>query len=180
MTNASATDFLFPSARNRRHLGNPSALAMTQEPDDINDAIARWDRRLAEAGDALDAFAPPPEVWDRISARVDALEAGRATLTVAAEGGAWEVVSPGVRRKLLHVDAARGWQAFLLRIDPCGRVPPHSHAGLEECLVLEGSFEVEGQIVRKGDFHLAFAGRDHGELVSAGGALLYIRSASVG
>jgi quercetin dioxygenase-like cupin family protein len=152
---------------------------MTQEPDDIDELIARWDRRLAQAGDALDTIAPSPEVWDRISARVDALESGRATLTVAAEGGVWEVVSPGVRRKLLRVDAAGGWQAFLLRIDAGGQVPPHSHAGLEECLVLEGSFEVEGELVRKGDLHLAFAGRDHAELVSPSGALLYIRSASV-
>jgi quercetin dioxygenase-like cupin family protein len=152
---------------------------MTQEPDDIDEAIARWDRRLIQAGDALDAIAPPPEVWDRISARLDALESGRATLTIPAEGGVWEIVSPGVRRKLLHVDVAGGWQAFLVRLDPGGRVPAHPHAGLEECLVLEGSFEVEGQSVRKGDLHLAFAGRDHAELASPSGALLYIRSASV-
>jgi quercetin dioxygenase-like cupin family protein len=153
---------------------------MTHEPDDIDELIARWDRRLAQAGEALDAIAPPPEVWDRISARVDALESGRATLTVPAEGGVWEVVSPGVRRKLLHVDAAAGWQSFLLRIDAGGRVPPHSHAGVEECLVLEGGFEAEEQSVHKGDLHLAFAGRDHGELVSPSGALLYIRTVSAG
>jgi quercetin dioxygenase-like cupin family protein len=153
---------------------------MTQEPDDIDELIARWDRRLAQAAGALDAIAPPPEVWERISARVDALELGRATLTVAADRGVWEVISPGVRRKLLHVDAAAGWRAFLLRIDAGGRVPPHSHAGLEECLVLEGGFEVDEQSVRKGDLHLAFAGRDHSELVSPSGALLYIRIASAG
>ncbi len=153
---------------------------MSREHDDIDEAIALWDRRLAEAAPALDAVAPSASVWDRISARVDALEAERDTLTIAADQGVWEPVSPGVRRKLLHVDAAGGWQALLLRVDPGGRVAAHAHAGLEECLVLEGGFEVDGQVVGKGDLHLAFAGRDHRELVSAGGALLYIRTALAG
>jgi anti-sigma factor ChrR (cupin superfamily) len=118
---------------------------------------------------------PSSAVWDKITARIDQLETARDTLTVRAHEGAWATSSPGVSRKLLHVDAE--WQAFLVRIDPGARVPPHGHAILEECLVLEGEFEVGAETVRKGDLHLAFAGHDHLEIVSPTGALLYIRAA---
>jgi quercetin dioxygenase-like cupin family protein len=140
-------------------------------------AVALWDRRLAEAGDALDAAEPSPNVWDRISARIDAMIAARDTLTIPADQGVWEAFAPGVTRKLLHVDAEGGWQSMLLRIDPGADVPPHAHPILEECLVLEGAFELDGETVRKGDLHLAFAGHDHGVIASASGALLYIRAA---
>ena len=143
----------------------------------FEEAVARWDRRLAEAGDHLDAVAPSPRVWERISARVDQLEASRETLTVTSSQGVWEVSSPGVYRKVLHVDAEAGWQAFLLRVEPGARVPPHDHSILEECLVLEGEFQLGEETVRKGDLHLGFAGRRHAEITSPAGALLYIRSA---
>lgn len=146
----------------------------------FQDAIAHWDRRLAEAGDGLDAAAPSSAVWDRISARIDQLEAGRSTLTIPAETGVWEATSPGVLRKLLHVNADEGWQAFLLKVDPGASIAPHSHSQLEECVVLEGEFEIDGETVRKGDLHLGFAGHDHGLLHSPKGALLYIRGALEG
>jgi quercetin dioxygenase-like cupin family protein len=153
---------------------------MAKEQDEaagFNEAVAQWDRRLVEAGDNLDAVAPSSHVWDRISARVDQLEAARETLTVPADQGVWEQSSPGVYRKSLHIDADGGWQAFLLKVLPGAAVPAHSHPMLEECLVLEGAFEANGAIVRKGDLHLAFAGHDHTEIVSHTGALLYIRAA---
>jgi quercetin dioxygenase-like cupin family protein len=127
------------------------------------------------APDGIDE--PSSAVWDKITARIDQLEATRDTLTVRADEGVWEASSPGVSRKLLHVDASAGWQAFLVRVEPGARVPPHAHAILEECLVLEGEFEVGAETVRKGDLHLAFAGHDHREIVSPTGALLYIRAA---
>jgi quercetin dioxygenase-like cupin family protein len=140
-------------------------------------AVAQWDRRLAEAGDSLDAEAPSPAVWDRISARVDQMEADRHTLTVPADHGVWAYSSPGVYHKLLHVDAAAGWRALLVKVDPGAQVPAHAHGILEECLVLEGDFEIDGETVRKGDLHLAYAGFDHSVLSSRNGALLYVRGA---
>lgn len=150
------------------------------QDDAFREAVALWDRRLAEAGNDLDRAAPSPGVWDRISARVDQIEANRSTLTVAAGDGVWEATSPGVLRKLLHVNADEGWQAFLLKVDPGASVAPHSHSRLEECVVLEGEFEIGGETVRKGDLHLGFPGHDHGLLYSPKGALLYIRGALEG
>lgn len=134
------------------------------------------DRRLAEAGD-LEAVAPSPAVWAKIAARVDHLESARPTLTIRGQDGAWEPVSEGVSRKLIHIDADAGWQSFLLRLDPGARVAEHGHTMLEECVVMDGSFEIEGEFVSKGDVHLAFAGHEHRSLYSREGALLYIRAA---
>jgi quercetin dioxygenase-like cupin family protein len=156
------------------------SLAMA-DPDDedaaFSELAAQWDRRLAEAGDDLDAATPSPKVWERISARVDHLQAAHGTMTVPADSGVWDFVAPGVYRKQLHVSAGGDWRAMLIRVEPGGTIPPHRHGGLEECLVLEGEFELEGETVRKGDFHLAFPGRDHAPIFSRDGALLYIRSA---
>ena len=140
--------------------------------------IADWDQRLAEADETLDAAAPSDAVWDRISARIDQLQARRDTLTVPADQGAWEATSPGVWRKQLHVDAGGGWRAMLVRIDPGATLPAHRHSILEECLVLEGAFDLAGETIRKGDFHLGFPGREHRVITSRGGALLYIRAAA--
>jgi hypothetical protein len=156
--------------------GGASAFMAKDDDAAFSAAVAQWDRRLAEAGEALGAVAPSPDVWERISARIDELHAARDTLTVAADDGVWEPTSPGVLRKRLHIDAEAGWQSFLIRIEPGARVPPHSHAIVEECLVLEGAFEIAGERVAKGDLHLGFPGRDHAEIVSPSGALLYIRS----
>ncbi|MGA0603228.1 cupin domain-containing protein [Caulobacter sp. KR2-114] len=147
------------------------------DDDAFADTAAEWDRRLAAAGDALDAAAPGPAVWERVSARIDQLEAARPTLTVRAGEGVWEPVSPGVMRKTLHVNDAEGWQAFLLKLEPGAQIEPHGHTLLEECVVLEGAFEIGGEWVRKGDLHLAFPGHDHSLLHSPDGALLYIRGA---
>jgi anti-sigma factor ChrR (cupin superfamily) len=132
------------------------------------------------AKEADDTGAPSAAVWEMISARIDQLEAARDTLTIRADEGVWEPSSPGVTRKLLHVDTDAGWQAFLVKVEPGGRMPPHGHPILEECLVLEGAFEIGEETVRVGDLHLAFPGRDHREIVSPTGALLYIRAALSG
>jgi anti-sigma factor ChrR (cupin superfamily) len=157
-----------------------SLVPMTAKQDqdaEFERTVAEWDRRLEQAGEALDAAAPAPRVWDSIAARVDHLEAAHSSLTIAATLGVWEFSSPGVYRKLLHVDAAAGWQSFLLKVEPGAEIPPHAHPILEECLVLEGAFDVGGQTVRKGDLHLGFAGQGHDVIASPGGALLYVRGA---
>ncbi|MCI3131053.1 cupin domain-containing protein [Phenylobacterium aquaticum] len=131
-----------------------------------------WEAEVSALTPPLAPIAPPPAVWDRIADET----LGPATLTVRAEDGEWEPLSPGVSRRVLHRDPAGGWQAVLIRMAPGATLAAHSHASLEECVVLEGEFEVDGETVRKGDFHLAFAGRDHPAIHSRGSALLYIRT----
>jgi len=74
------------------------------------------------------------------------------------------------------IDAAM--QAFLLRFDPGARLPAHDNAGDEVCVVLEGSVRLGDVEVSAGDYHFASAGSAHGEVYSANGALLFIRTKS--
>lgn len=157
------------------------------KPEAFDDAAARariaaspafaasaqaWEAEVSALTPPLAPIAPPPAVWDRIADET----LGPATLTVRAEDGEWEPLAPGVSRRVLHRDPVAGWQAVLIRMAAGATLAAHSHASLEECVVLEGEFEVDGETVRQGDFHLAFAGRDHPAIHSRGSALLYIRT----
>jgi quercetin dioxygenase-like cupin family protein len=102
---------------------------------------------------------------------------GQRFLTVRARDGAWETLAPDVAFKLLEDDGTM--QAFLLRLGPGARLPAHDHPQSEElCVVIEGSVALGDIEVSAGDYHVAFAGSTHGEVVSATGALLFIRTAS--
>ena len=98
-------------------------------------------------------------------------------LTVRAADGEWEVLAPSVAVKILEDDGRM--QSFLLRLGPGARLPPHEHAASDElCVVLEGSVRLGDIEVSAGDYHVAMAGTVHGEVVSAAGALLFLRTAS--
>lgn len=113
--------------------------------------------------------------WQQVEARIAALVAARPRLTITKDSAVWLSIGPGVLKRQLHVDAAAGWESYFLKLDPGAEMPPHSHSMVEECLVLSGDIEVDGEIAREGELHIAFAGHDHGALTSHGGALLYIR-----
>ncbi|MCG2594611.1 cupin domain-containing protein [Ramlibacter sp. XY19] len=95
--------------------------------------------------------------------------------TVRAGQGGWEVLSPGVERKLLARDGDS--ECALVRLAPGASVAAHLHAMGEECLVLEGSFTIAPDLVLcAGDFHVARKGSAHGAVHSEAGALLYLRT----
>jgi quercetin dioxygenase-like cupin family protein len=100
----------------------------------------------------------------------------RRFVTVRTSDGAWIPLAPKVAMKMLDDDGAM--QAFLLRFDPGARLAAHDHAGDEVCLVLEGSVRLGEVEVGAGDYHFAPAGSAHGEVYSANGALLFIRTKS--
>jgi hypothetical protein len=113
--------------------------------------------------------------WQQIEARIAALVAARPRLTITKDSAVWLSIGPKVLKRQLYVDANAGWESYYLKLEPGAEVPPHSHASVEECLVLSGEIEVDGDIAREGDLHIAFTGHDHGTLTSRDGALLYIR-----
>ena len=97
-------------------------------------------------------------------------------VTVRSADGSWEPLAPKVAVKMLDDDGAM--QSFLLRLDPDARLPAHDHPDDESCLVLEGSVRFGEVEVSAGDYHVAPAGSTHGDVVSATGALLFIRTRS--
>jgi anti-sigma factor ChrR (cupin superfamily) len=113
--------------------------------------------------------------WQAVEVRINALAAARPRLTITKAAEVWFSVAPGVQKRLLHVDADAGWESFFLKLAPGAELPSHRHTATEEGLVLSGEIEIDGELLREGDLHIAFAGHDHGLLRSETGALLYIR-----
>lgn len=139
-------------------------------PDDVAEALAA----------ALAPATPKPErmrsLRERVLARVRADEPQR-FLTVRTTDGTWIPIAPKIAVKHLQDDGTM--QSFLLRLDPGGRLPAHDHRYADElCVVVEGSVRLGDVEVSRGDFHLAFAGSSHGELVSDAGCILFLRTAS--
>ena len=135
-----------------------------------------WERRLAGLTTAIAPVAPPAAMWATISARInDDDEAMPCALTVGASEGEWREVIAGVAIKMLFVDPPRGVRSFLLRMAPGARLPAHPHAHAEECLMLTGDLCFGSLTLAAGDYHRVPTGVAHGEGVSHGGCLAFVR-----
>ncbi len=81
--------------------------------------------------------------------------------------------------KILAIDRARDRVTMLIKAEPGARYPAHRHSGPEECYVISGSVNVEGRLLRAGDFHHAEGDSDHAELWTEEGVeVLLVASAS--
>lgn len=119
---------------------------------------------------------PSPGVRDLLLARI----AAPSNHTITSTDGEWvQTQVPGLRMKILAIDRARDRVTMLLKGEPGTRYPAHRHSGPEECYVIGGSLNVEGRLLRAGDFHHAEGGSDHGELwTDEGVEVLLVGSAS--
>jgi anti-sigma factor ChrR (cupin superfamily) len=103
---------------------------------------------------------PPSRVRDALLTRI----ASPANHTITAAEGTWvETPVPGVRMKILAIDRVRDRVTMLIRAEPGSRYPAHRHSAPEECYVVRGSVNVEGRLLRAGDFHHAAGHSDHAE-----------------
>lgn len=96
--------------------------------------------------------------------------------TIRGEGLPWREAWPKVWIKVLKRDPEADFQITLMRLEPGGLIPAHTHRRNEECFVLEGEVLVGAHLVRAGDFHIARAGGQHPDLTSINGALVILRS----
>ena len=119
---------------------------------------------------------PSPGVRDALLARVAAPSSHTITFT----DGEWvDTAVPGVRMKILALDRARDRVTMLLKGEPGARYPAHRHSGPEDCYVISGSVNIEGRVLRAGDFHHAEGDSDHGEAWTDDGMeVLLVASAS--
>jgi quercetin dioxygenase-like cupin family protein len=141
----------------------------------LDQAIRAWESRLAPALDHVGDVAPPPGLWARIDAGVDALIKGaRGTTTIRWSDGSWEVIGPGVERKWL-TGTAENENSYLLRLAPGAVLPAHRHTRPEHCLVVSGTLTIGALVMGTGDFHYAPGDQPHGTIRAPEGALLYIR-----
>ncbi len=99
-----------------------------------------------------------------------------APITVRANEGEWRDFAPRVQSKLLWRNAEA--HSLLLRLEPGARVAAHDHPLDEECLMLDGEAFFDDLLLRAGEFQLAPAGTQHGEVTTDVGALLYVYGAA--
>lgn len=148
-------------------------LAAPGRPDAaLDDAIRFWESRLGalDTGDT----APPPDLWDRIEARIDHADKAPGTRTIAADEGVWEDAAPGIRRKIVHVDRRAGTQSYFVRMEKGAVMPTHAHGADEHCIVLSGRLRVGGATFGPGTYHFAQSGVDHVELIAVEPAEFFI------
>lgn len=141
----------------------------------LQDAVERWQRRLAPAAEDTPAEEPPAAVWDGIEAAIDEAVPEPFSLSVRASEGEWKPHAEGIEKKSLFVNREEGFEAFLLRFAPGAVLAPHPHRVTEECIVLEGDVEIGGLRLTAGDYHVISGGMPHPAISSENGGLFYVR-----
>ena len=97
------------------------------------------------------------------------------TRTLRAAEGEWIEIRPFVEVRELCRDDASGMHTSLVRIRPGGVIPAHRHEREEECIVLEGEFQIGAHKLAAGDVHIAAAGSWHEQVSSRNGVLVLLR-----
>lgn len=124
-------------------------------------------------GFAADNAEPPPEMHDRLLARI-AVERNSQINSVRADQGEWEQMLEGVMVKTLHQDETTGLRTSLVRMSPGARLPAHRHIGVEQFYILEGDCHVQGELLGPGDFHIAESNTVHDSTSTVNGTLFLL------
>lgn len=98
------------------------------------------------------------------------------SLTIRANEGEWREKWKGVFIKRLFVDEAKGTVTTLYKMLPGAHLPAHRHIGVEECLVLEGDYHINGEVLGAGDYHCALPDSVDETLTTIGGTMFLIVS----
>lgn len=101
----------------------------------------------------------------------------RDALTIRMDEGRWVEMWPGVSIKRLFADRERGTVTTLFRMAAGSSIPAHRHHSIEECLVIEGDYHINGQRLGPGDYHCAMPGSVDETLTTVGGATFLLVSA---
>ncbi len=127
---------------------------------------------------------PPPSLRSKLMARVKHegspasenqsidIQTGLTFVRTAEEP--WQEIQPGIELKPLFVDQKQGRMTALARMAPNTIYGAHRHTTAEEFYVLEGTCNLDGQLLQAGDYHRAEAGSVHYETSTKDGCLLLI------
>jgi anti-sigma factor ChrR (cupin superfamily) len=109
---------------------------------------------------ALETAAPPQGLRARLLARIQG-ELPPGISVVRAAEGEWQPLGvPGVTAKTLSVQPD-GNVAMLVRMTAGAAYPPHRHADLEHCYVVEGDLHFGDLVLHAGDYECALASSNH-------------------
>lgn len=67
----------------------------------------------------------------------------------------WASVAPGIACKVLAEDTENHMVSMLVRLDPSGEYPPHTHAAVEELHLLHGELWIDERKLYPGDYNVA-------------------------
>jgi anti-sigma factor ChrR (cupin superfamily) len=143
----------------------PAAMPARDLKHDILEGV-----RSARAGTAASGTT---QVWKQW--KTDTAMPGFFTLR-GDESGWDETDIPGISVRKLFVDQARDTVTMLVRMAPGTSYPPHRHAGVEECYVIEGDLKVGDMVMRAGDYQRVDTASVHGVQSTESGCTLFIIS----
>jgi quercetin dioxygenase-like cupin family protein len=123
---------------------------------------------------AFEDAAAPPHLREKLLARIRQLEPPQGIRVVRANEGAWHTLVPGVTAKRLYAESPSGSVALLVRMEPGSKYPPHSHADVEHCYVLEGELHFGDLVLRPGDYQCAMASTKHRDSHTVNGCMVLI------
>ena len=138
--------------------------------------VARWAQWFDDA-DNVAEVAPSAGLWAQIDTAIGDAEDVPGAQTLRAGDGPWEIIAPGIERRLLFVDRSAGRQSYYLRMAAGAVLPPHRHGIAEECVLLEGRLRVGNSMLNPGDFHVVQAGQPHPAITAEVPSLFYIHGA---
>jgi quercetin dioxygenase-like cupin family protein len=118
--------------------------------------------------------AAPPHLRDKLLARIQQSEPPAGIRVVRADEGAWHPLVPGVAAKRLYQESQTGNVALLVRMEPGAKYPPHSHADVEHCYVLQGDLHFGDFVLRAGDYQCAGVSTSHRDSHTVNGCLVLI------
>ena len=95
--------------------------------------------------------------------------------TVRGQQPDWFELNEHIAIKVLHQDKERNIQTALWRLKPGATISGHKHLNDEECLVMEGSIQVNNHVLYAGDYHRMEKGSSHDDIYTRDGALLFLR-----
>ena len=141
---------------------------------------SEWVDRFAPLYADSEEVDPPAELFKRIETALDrqAASGSENSVTIREDEGDWTDIAPGVRKKILYLDAHASKQAYLLDFDAGAEMPEHDHHATEDCLILSGDFRIGDLHLTAGDFHAAFAHSQHAPCKSENGCRLFIKAAA--
>lgn len=139
---------------------------------------------VVELSSAIEVFAPPADLKERVLRRIQDEKPRSATPVEECEPGIFVVRSAsgnwrntpweGISWMKLYHDKETGSSTSLIRVEPGGKYPAHRHTGVEQSWVVEGSCRIGSVTIRAGDFACAAAGTEHSVLVSDEGCVLLV------
>lgn len=95
-------------------------------------------------------------------------------ITIRRDEGKWLQPYEGIFLKPVFENKQTGTSTYLLKMNPNTKTTLHRHPGIEECVVIEGDFHVDGKDLSAGDYHCALPGSIHDRPRTTGGALVLI------